>query len=403
MTNNTIRARSMRRLGALVAIGLAASSSGVVNGSARSTPDGESYKFGYAVSVSGPGAVFYDHLFQSAQLAVDEINEAGFLDRPIELVVADDAGDPRTSGEICTRLVFDDNVDAIVGAQNSANREGCLPVATQESVPYLYATPYEGGECAPNFFVIGEVPQQQVDPLVRYMVEEQGSAQWFLTGSDYIAMRGGNEFGRGVIEDLGAEVVGEEYAPLGTTDFTPLIAQITGSGADTAFINFLGTDFIAFLEQYSETPGTEAVKLVTFGIPIGVSNDAVTDLYTAFSYFPTISSPENDSYKAALEEAYGDEATLPSVISVPSYVSVWLLARAIEAAGSADHEAVIEALHEISFTGPGGEIKFNEQGHPTLPMHIAVWQDEPLEGTEEILSTSPPADPGDQDDGDCSA
>jgi branched-chain amino acid transport system substrate-binding protein len=373
------------------------------DGGTAEPSDGEPYRFGYAASVSGPGAVFYDHIHQSAQLAVDEVNAAGFLDRPIELVIADDAGDPRTSGEVCTRLIFDDAVDAIIGAQNSANREGCLPVATQEGVPYLYATPYEGLECAPNFFVVGEVPQQQVDPLVRYMVEEQGSTNWFLTGSDYIAMRGGNEFGRGIIEELGGEVVGEEYAPLGTTDFTSLISNITGSGADTAFVNFLGTDYIAFLEQYSTSPDIEGIKLVTFGIPIGASDDSVNELYTAMSYFPTIESPENDSYKAALEEAYGDDATLPSVISVPSYDSVWLLARAIEAAGSADKEAVIQALHEISFTGPGGVIEFNEQGHPTLPMHIAIWNDEPLKGTEQILITSPPAEPGDQDDGDCAA
>jgi urea transport system substrate-binding protein len=363
---------------------------------------GEGYKLGFVASLSGPGSVFADQGIQSAELAIAQITEEGTVNGAIELITADDAGDPRTSDEVCNRLINEDGVDAIIGFQNSANREGCLPVATRAGVPYLYATPYEGGECAPNFFVLGEVPVQQVAPLVEYMVQEQGSSSWFLTGSDYVAMRGGNEFARGVLDETGAEILGEEYAPLGTTDFAPLIDNILRSGANTAFVSFLGTDFIAFLQQWSETPGTSDVKAATFGIPIGAADETVNDLYTAFSYFPSIESDANQRYIDGLQDMFGAEAQTPSILSVVNYDAVWLWALAVQSAGSADGAAVNQALKEVTFDGPRGPVVFNDQGHPNLPMYVAILNDEPLKGTETIIGELPPADPGDQADDDCS-
>ncbi|MEX0699699.1 MAG: substrate-binding protein [Acidimicrobiia bacterium] len=363
----------------------------------------EGYKLGFVASLSGPGSVFADQGIQSVELAIAQIKEEGILNGDIELITADDAGDPRTSDQVCNRLINEEGVDAIIGFQNSANREGCLPAATRAGTPYLYATPYEGLECAPNFFVLGEVPIQQVDPLVRFMVEDQDSQKWFLTGSDYVAMRGGNAFAEGVIDELGAEVVDEQYAPLDTTDFAPLIDTILRSGADTAFVSFLGTDFIAFLQQWSDTPGTDAVKAATFGIPIGAADEAITDLYTAFSYFPSIDNEANDRYKAGLEEMFGADAQTPSILSVVNYDAVWLWALAVQQAGTAEPDAVNAALKEVTFDGPRGPIVFNDQGHPELPMYVAILNDEPLKGTEEIIGELPPADPGDQADDDCDA
>jgi urea transport system substrate-binding protein len=399
-----MRIRSATRLLVLVSalVLAAAGCSGDDQGGGETGQGSGPIKIAYAASISGPGAVFFDNISQSAQLAVKEVNDAGgVLGRKLQLDFADDAGDPKTSNQVCTRAIFDKQVDVIIGAQNSANREGCLPVATREGVPYLYATPYEGKECAPNFFVDGETPPQQVAPLVEYMTQEKQAKRWFLSGSDYVAMRGGNEFAKAQIGELGGQVVGEQYASLGTTDFTPLIDKILRSGADTLMGSFLGTDYIAFLKQWNTTPGREKITFSTFGIPIG-AGDAVKDLYTAFSYFPTIDTPANAKYKQSLKAMFGAKASTPSVISVPSYDFVHLYALAVKKAGTADKQAVIKALHEVTFDGPSGPISFNEQGHAKLPMFMAVWNGDPLAGTEKILKTFPPTDPGDNNDGDCS-
>jgi branched-chain amino acid transport system substrate-binding protein len=355
----------------------------------------DGYKLGFVASLSGPGSVFADQGVQSAELAIDELKKQGVVKGDIKLVKVDDAGDPATSQQVCSRLVLDEKVDAIIGFQNSADREGCLPVATRAKVPYLYATPYEGGECADNFNVLGEVPKQQVDPIIQYMTESEGSSKWFLTGSDYVAMTAGNKYARSVIEGLGGTIVDEQYAPLNSTDFSTIINAILGSGADTAFVNFLGTDFIAFLKAWQTTPGTDAVKLATFGIPIG-GGDAVENLYTAFSYFPSIDNKANDAYKAGLQDKFGDKAQIPSILSVVNYDAVWMWGLAVQKAGSADYDKVNKEIRTVTFDGPRGPIKFNDEGHATLPMYVATLNGDPLAGGEKILQEVPPTDPGEQ-------
>jgi urea transport system substrate-binding protein len=353
------------------------------------------YKLGFVASLSGAGSVFADNGLQSAQLAIDEVRAKGVIKGKIELVKVDDAGDPGTSQQVCSRLVLQEKVDAIIGFQNSADRAGCLPVATRASVPYLYATPYEGGTCAANFFVLGEVPNQQVDSLVNYMTTTEGSKSWYLTGSNYVAMTAGNKHAAGIIKGLGGSIAGEQYAPIGTTDFSTIIGQILRSGASTAFVNFLGTDFIAFLKQWQTTPGTDKVKLATFGIPIG-GGDAVKSLYTAYSYFPSIDNPANTAYKAGLKAKFGDKSQLPSVLSVVNYDAVWMWAKAVQKAGTADYAKVNAALHEVTFDGPRGPIHFNKEGHATLPMYVATLNGDPLAGGEKILKSVPPIAPSKQ-------
>ena len=354
------------------------------------------YKLGWIGSLSGPGAVFADQGLQSAKLALKEVNDAKILDRPAELTVSDDGSDPKTSNSVCTRLVHQDHVAAIVGFQNSADRKGCLPVATAGGmVTYLYATPYEGKECVPNFFVFGEVPNQEVQPLVEYMAAGQQAKKWYFIGSDYVAMRGGNEFARTAIQRLGGQVIGEEYAPLGTTEFTPLIDKLMRSGAYTMLYSVLGSDGTAFLKQLRDTPGADKLKVSTFTIPIGAGN-AAKGIYLAFSYFPSIKSPENDKYKAALKAMFGAKAQIPSILSVVNYDAIWMWALAVQKAHTADYAAVNKAMKEITFNGPRGTIKFNSQGHPALPMYIARLNGDPLSGTENIVKSFPPVAPTDQ-------
>lgn len=350
-------------------------------------------KLGYVASLSGPGGVFAEQGLQSMKLAMEQINKSGMLDAEIQVVIADDASDPKTSAEVCQRLVTQDKVDVILGVQNSANRAACLPLAESAGkTPYLYATPYEGGECRENFFVDGEVPNQQVAPLVSYLVDEAKAHKIFMMGSDYAAPRGTNAYAKGKIESSGASVVGEEYAPLNSTDFASLISKALGSGADSVFVSFIGSDYVAFLKQWRETPGTDALVLVSPIPPFG-AGDAATGIVAAFSYFPTVKNAANDEYKAALKAKFGAKAETPSILSVMSYNALWLYAKAVEKAGTAEKPAVLKALHEVSFDGPSGLVAYNNVGHAALPMYVARLGGDPMAGTEEVLKNYPPVEP----------
>ena len=81
------------------------------------------------------------------------------------------------------------------------------------------------------------------------MMDETGGSKWFLLGNDYVWPRRSFELARQYIEAAGGEVVGEEYVPLGTQDFSSVAQQIAGSGAELIFPALVGGDAIAFETQ----------------------------------------------------------------------------------------------------------------------------------------------------------
>ena len=72
---------------------------------------------------------------------------------------------------------------------------------------------------------IGAAPNQQIVPAVDYLAENYGT-KIFLVGSDYVFPRTANSIIKAQAEAMGYEIVGEEYTPMGHTDYTTIINKI---------------------------------------------------------------------------------------------------------------------------------------------------------------------------------
>ena len=83
----------------------------------------------------------------------------------------------------------------------------------------FYPVQYEGLEASPNIFYTGATTNQQILPGAGL---PQGAGQVesiFLVGSDYVFPRTANKIIKAYAAANGIEIIGEEYAPLGHTDF----------------------------------------------------------------------------------------------------------------------------------------------------------------------------------------
>ena len=213
-------------------------------------PAGEPVRIGILFSNSGPAGVFGPPTANIAQLIEEDINAAGGINgRPVETYLADDATDPAVGRQAMEQLIDSDNVDVVLGTHSSATRQAAKPLAEDANVLYIYAALYEGGECSSVMFNTGEVPSQQLAPVIPWMMEQTGGRTWFLLGNDYVWPRRSFELARQYIEAAGGEVVGEEYVPLGTQDFSSVAQTIAGSDADLIFPALVGGDAIAFETQ----------------------------------------------------------------------------------------------------------------------------------------------------------
>ena len=89
---------------------------------------------------------------------------------------------------------------------------------------------------------------QSVIAAVEWMAREKGK-NFFLVGSDYIYPRTCNKIAKPTIVKAGGKVLGEEYAPLGHTEFSSIINKIKAAKPDCIYSTVVGGSNVAFYKQ----------------------------------------------------------------------------------------------------------------------------------------------------------
>ncbi|HOA92285.1 MAG TPA: transporter substrate-binding protein, partial [Quisquiliibacterium sp.] len=176
-------------------------------------------------SATGTMAISETGSIQAEQLAIDQINAmGGVLGRKIKVIKEDGASDWPTFAEKSKKLLVNDRVAAVFGCWTSASRKAVLPIFEKENGMLYYPTFYEGLEQSKNVIYTGQEATQQIIWGLDWAAKEKKAKTFFLIGSDYIWPRTSNKIARKHIENFQKnKVVGEEYYPLGHTNFNSLI------------------------------------------------------------------------------------------------------------------------------------------------------------------------------------
>ena len=136
--NVLLRHRSLPALvlaGAVAALG-AACERRSDGGSTATTGD---IVVGFYGSLTGDGASFGQSSREGAELAVEEVNNAGGLlsGRKIRMLVEDDQSRPEEASNAVTKLVTQDRVVAVIGEVASRRTLAAAPVAQRYKVPLI--------------------------------------------------------------------------------------------------------------------------------------------------------------------------------------------------------------------------------------------------------------------------
>ncbi|MBM3585262.1 MAG: ABC transporter substrate-binding protein [Alphaproteobacteria bacterium] len=355
--------------------------------------DGGTIKVGILHSLSGTIAIIETSLHNAERLAIEEINaNGGIMGKMIEPVIEDPQSQPPIFAEKAKKLLLNDQVVAVLGCYTSASRQSVLPVFEEYNGVLLYPTLYEAQECSKNCFYTGAVPNQQLDDFEPWIVRELGRKKCYMIGSNYIYPKETNREWKALLEISGAENVGEEYAPLGHTEFSTVINNIANSGADYVFSTLVGDSIVAFYKQFRQFGFTpEDVPICT---PITTEQETAAmgpenaaGHYTSFNYFQTVDTPENASFVERYKAKFGANEVTNAVMEA-AYFQTYLLAQAIEKTQSTEADALIfDGLPGQEFTAPQGPVKIDEKNHHThLWARIARARDD---GQFDIVWTSP--------------
>ena len=323
-------------------------------------------------SITGTMAISETGSVQAEMLAIEQINaQGGVLGRRIEYIQEDGASDWPTFAEKARKLLVQDRVASVMGCWTSASRKAVLPVFEQHNGFLYYPTFYEGLEQSPNVIYTGQEATQQILAGLDWVSREKGAESFYLLGSDYIWPRTSNKIARTHIEEfLGKRVVGEDYFPLGHTQFNSAINRIRLRRPDVIYAIVVGGSNVAFYRQL-KAAGIDMTEESPLVLTISVTEDEIRGIggenivgaYACMKYFQSLENENNQRFVQAFKDMWGDDMVIGDVTQA-AYLGPWLWKMAVERAGSFDVDRVREASPGIEFTeAPEGYVRIHENHH----------------------------------------
>lgn len=310
-----------------------------------------------------------------AGLAAEELNaEGGVLGREVHLRTVDGSLPPLRVALELRRLLDAGAIHAVVGWHISAVRQAVAPVLAGR-VPYVYTALYEGGERTPGVFLAGETPSRQLLPAMRWFARERGCLRWCIVGDDYVWPRGTAEAARRYAADLGGRVCGEEYVPLGSSDFEPTLRAVEESNADAVLMLLVGQDAVEFNRAFGRSGlGAEYPRLSTLtdeNVILGSGAANARGVFTTAAFFESLDTPESRDFAARFARRFGPQAPALNSLGESCYEGVAMLAALAEAAGGLDVVRMCRVSAGVSYGGPRGEVRLRADRHLDQRVYLA--------------------------------
>ncbi|MED7926384.1 urea ABC transporter substrate-binding protein [Nonomuraea sp. LP-02] len=350
---------------------------------AQPAAEAQEIKVGLLHSLSGTMAISEVTVRDAELLAIDEINRAGgVLGKKLVPVAEDGASDWPTFAEKATKLIRQDKVATVFGGWTSASRKAMLPVFERYKALLWYPVQYEGLESSPYIFYTGATTNQQIIPGLDYL-KEQGKKKVFLVGSDYVFPRTANKIIKAYAAANGMEVLGEEYTPLGHTEYSTLVNKVVQAKPDAVFNTLNGDSNVAFFKQLKSAGVTaEAMPVLSVSVAeeevTGIGVDNIAGHPVAWNYYQTTETPANEAFVKAYKAKYGANKVTSDPMEA-GYNAVYLWAEAVKKAGTTEVEAVRKAAPGISLDRPEGKVTIDgENQHMYKTARIGIIQPDGL-------------------------
>ena len=309
-------------------------------------------------------------------MAVDEINAAGgLLGRPLELHFYDSQSDNQFNSQYATQALAQDQVKVIHGGITSSSREVMRPVVRKFGGLLFYNSLYEGGVCDRRHVSTGMVPAQQLEPLVDYVVKEQGKKKGYILAADYNYGQITSKWMQKLIREAGGEDMAVEFFALDVNNFAPVIAKIQAAKPDVVWSALVGGAHIAFYRQFEATIGKKNMMLASTTYGVGreqteLSAQEGDGIIIGTSFVDSLPTPEAKAFVEKFHKYAGNNEYVGEYGEY-GYRGVSLWAEAVRKANSAEPDDVIAALDGVSINGGGGKYTIDgKTNHTTMDIHI---------------------------------
>lgn len=345
---------------------------------ASPTPSvGPPLKVGLLVPTSGVYTLLGVAMRQGFQLYLDA-NPDAFGGRTIETVEVDEGATTDSGIAAAQRLLNTERVALVVGIVSSAVALAVRDLFDTQRVPLVLANAganaLTGQVASPLIFRTSFSNRQPNFALGQFVHDQVTANGVYLMASDYAS--GTEQLGgfRQAYEAAGGIVAGERLTPFAqTTDYTPFLAEVAGSGAQALFAFYAGSEAVSFVQQYAESGLAATTPLLGSGFltdetVLPAQGGAAEGVRTSLHYVADLPNPTNAAFVAAYEDAYGER---PTVYSVQAYDAAQLIAAGLQATGGDQAvDGLLGAMSSAQIDSPRGAFRLDANRNPVQMYYL---------------------------------
>ena len=357
----------MRKTLALVLVALIAMCSVFAAGGSESTSaSSDTYTIGFIGPLTGDNANYGIRCSNAARLAIDEINAAGGIDgKQLALIAENSLGTVDGAIAAYEKLVYSDNVCAIIGPVFTSPALAVAQRCYEDGIVMVSPSATHKDVTAVGDYVYRTVPSDslQSEVAAHYFYEVLG----YRNIACLYAM---NDYSQGlatgveeIFTELGGTVSAMETCMVGDKDFRTQLGVIANTDAEAIYIPNYTVEDAQILEQAYQL-GMDLPFLSSDGFSdpeiynlAGDFTDGVIYVGPAQAEASTLLADFQEAYSAAYN---GD---MPDSFATNAYDATYILAQAIDRAGSADRELINQEVKATNdFNGANGIINFAANG-----------------------------------------
>jgi branched-chain amino acid transport system substrate-binding protein len=234
---------------------------------------------------------------------------------------------------------------------------------------------FTNSKCSYWHFRFDADTSMKIEAMTTFMKDDKDIKKVYLFNQNYSH---GHQVAKFAKENLArkrtdVQIVGEDLHPLAQVrDFSPYIAKIKASGADTVFTGTWGSDLALLVKAANE--GGYNGKFYTYytgvtGTPTALGQTGAGRVYQiAYNHYNM--GGDMGKWMAEFKQKFNDDFYTGSVVTIYS-----ALGEAMAKAKSTDPVKVAAALSGLKFKSYHGDVEMRKTDHQMQqPLWMTVWQ-----------------------------
>lgn len=331
-----------------------------------------SIKMGLPMPVSGPFANSGKAAIQGGQLAAEQLNsDGGVLGREVETVQADTQTSPDAGAKVARELIQQEGVDLMIGGISSAVGIAISGVANDNQVPFIggiSSAAITQEQCAKYTFTNNGRVDQMAETSIPWLIENEGMEDVYFITADYTWGQTAFEYYQEKADDWGINIVGNSFAPFGAKDFSNQITKAFNSNPDTVYLTLWGQDIVKCVNQMEQFSWRNQIDNLAFawnGLSIDRGINNIEGIYAGGPYYWGVDTEANNQFVSQYEERFDAKPPMSAALTFGSMMGMF---QAVEAAGSAEPDAVVEQMEGMTIQDyyKGGESTFRACDHQQI-------------------------------------